>query len=274
MRDLVLRRLSENDAKFLNAVNRDARRMLKAAKVKVPKRFSFAELKSRSTMTYAFESGLTANETMCNCAARAGNLELLRYLRLEREAPGSERTSAWAAFSRNVRALDWLIKNECPWDEDIFLTAVTGDSMEMVEYVCTKFKPSEEVKASMCTRTPEADNFGVRILEYLLSDPKVDLSYSMVDGHASCLGRWDILEHIVDNNACPNLDLRECLELAQDCLEDLRTENHKKARKNTATERKRREERLEWEKKLHETIRWIQEAQNREEFTVQGGGTF
>ena len=263
MRDLVLRRLSENDAKFLNAVNRDARRMLQAAKVEVPKRFSFAALNSTSSITYAFESGLTMSEEMCNSAARAGNLELLRYLRLERGAPWSKRTCSWAALSQNVCALDWLLENDCSWSDVIFLSAVVSDSMEMVEYVCKKLEPSEEVKVSMCLRTPEAFKFGVRILQYLVSDPKVDLSYSSVDTFASYLGRWDILEYIIDSGVCPTLDLSECLEYTRAGLEDLYADKHARARKNKTSTRKWRIERLELENKLRETVRWIRERKMR-----------
>ena len=57
------------------------------------------------------------NETVMNCAARSGNLELVQWLRGE-GCPWDYWTCYWAVKKGHVEVLRWARENGCEWDAE------------------------------------------------------------------------------------------------------------------------------------------------------------
>ena len=77
---------------------------------------------------------LSRQESLCQAAARGGNLEELKVLRAE-GWPWDKFTCSWAANGGHLKVLQWARENGCPWDEETCYWAAHGGHLEVLQWV-------------------------------------------------------------------------------------------------------------------------------------------
>ena len=76
---------------------------------------------------------LSRQESLCQAAARGGNLEELKVLRAE-GWPWDKFTCSWAANGGHLKVLQWARENGCPWDEETCYWATHGGHLEVLQW--------------------------------------------------------------------------------------------------------------------------------------------
>ena len=76
---------------------------------------------------------LSRQESLCQAAARGGNLEELKVLRAE-GWPWDKFTCSWAANGGHPKVLQWARENGCPWDEETCYWATHGGHLEVLQW--------------------------------------------------------------------------------------------------------------------------------------------
>ena len=76
---------------------------------------------------------LSRQESLCQAAARGGNLEELKVLRAE-GWPWDKFTCSWAANGGHLKVLQWARENGCPWDEETCYWAAHGGHLEVLQW--------------------------------------------------------------------------------------------------------------------------------------------
>ena len=74
------------------------------------------------------------NGASCNDAARAGRVDVLRWMR-SNGYTWNARTSAAAALGGHLDVLRWLHRRGCPRDEETYDIAEVGENLEMVKWL-------------------------------------------------------------------------------------------------------------------------------------------
>ena len=74
-------------------------------------------------------------------AARYGQLELLQWLRAEKDCPIDESTIRSAAAGGHLALVKWLRGEGCPWSEDTARSAAEAGHFELLRYVLRKGCP-------------------------------------------------------------------------------------------------------------------------------------
>ena len=76
---------------------------------------------------------LSRQESLCQAAARGGNLEELKVLRAD-GWPWGVMTCAYATLGGHLEVLQWARANGCPWDERTCFAAAWGGHLEVLQW--------------------------------------------------------------------------------------------------------------------------------------------
>jgi hypothetical protein len=204
----ILPRLNANDVKFLYEVNTETRALVKRSSRAddLKKIFIVKEMSSISTLEFAWENrenkSLWPNwcgETyFCFRVAQTNKLELLKWIREEKECEWDEGTINAAARRGNLETVKYCVANECPIDEMACAWAADGGHLEVLKYL------REEVKAPWDFSTAEwaAENGHLHILEYLV-ERKYDEYNERACMHAAKNGHLDCLKYLHETAKAP-----------------------------------------------------------------------
>ncbi|CAL6335565.1 unnamed protein product [Bathycoccus prasinos] len=229
----VLPRLNSNDLKFLYGVNKETRKLIKRSsrKRELKKGFKVSEMSSISTLEFVWENKslwprwLEDETYFCLEVAKTNKLELLKWIREEKECKWDEGTINAAVRQGNLEMVKYCIANECPIDKWACESAASEGHLEVLKYL------REEAKApwDFYTAAWAAKNGHLHILEYLVERKydkynEVTCLYAAENGHLDCLkylhetakAPWDseavrrahlykhteCLQYLLDNN-CP-----------------------------------------------------------------------
>jgi len=228
----VLPRLNSTDLKFLHLVNGETRKLIKRSsrEEELKKKFKIEAMSSISTLEVAWEHKSLwprhwTETYFCVKVAQTNKLELLKWIREEKECEWDWRTINMAAEQGNLEMVKYCVANECPIDECACACAARNGHLEVLKYL------REEAKApwDWYTATRAAENGHLHILEYLV-ERKYDeydeyaCAYAAMNGHLDCLkylhetakAPWDsravrfahenkhteCVQYLLDNN-CP-----------------------------------------------------------------------
>ena len=90
----------------------------------------------RGDLDDEFDSAcIQVDDTLCNCAASEGQLEILKWAILEKDYPWNEGTFDSAALRGHLEVLQWLRAIGCPWDEDTCKNAARAGHFEMLQWL-------------------------------------------------------------------------------------------------------------------------------------------
>ena len=233
----MISKLNTTDIKFLYEVHSETRKLIQRSsrKGELKEKFKVREMSSISTLKVAWEHypwgklgkcDLRMGETyFCEEVARTNKLELLKWIREEKQCEWDDKTINAAAEQGNLEMVKYFVANECPIDADACACAAENGHLECLKYL------REEAKApwDRMTASWAAINGHLHILEYL-----VERKYDQYDvfacweaakhGHLDCLkylhetakAPWDdwavqgahmnnqteCLQYLLDNN-CP-----------------------------------------------------------------------
>ena len=124
----------------------------------------------------------------CREVAETNKLELLKWIREEKECEWNEWTIKAAASQGNLEMVKYCVANACPIDADACANAALYGHLECLKYL------HEEAKAPWDSWTASwaAENGHLHILEYLVERKydKYDVDacwYAAMKGHSDCL---------------------------------------------------------------------------------------
>ena len=146
----VLPRLSATDIKFLYGVNKETRALVKRSTRAgdLKKKFNFGEMSSISTLEVARENKSSwtnywtdEEKSFCWRVAETNKLELLKWIREEKECEWCAGTITAAAAQGNLEMVKYCVANECPIDVWACAHAAHSGHLECLKYL------REEVKA-------------------------------------------------------------------------------------------------------------------------------
>jgi len=190
----TLPRLNSNDVKFLYGVNSETRKLIERSSRKgdLKEKFKVQEMSSISTLEVAWEKSLWPiwwNETwFCFQVAKTNKLELLKWIREEKQCEWNSRTIDMAANQGNLEMVKYCVANECPIGAFACANAAENGHLACLKYL------HEEVKApwGWTTANCAAGNGHLHILEYLV-ERKYDqysgfeCQFAAEKGHLDCL---------------------------------------------------------------------------------------
>ena len=192
----VLPRLNPTDLKFLYGVNTETRALVKRSsrKGELEKKFKVEDMSSISTLEVAWENrslwpDYWKDETLfCWKVAKTNKLELLKWIREEKQCEWDVATSRTAALQGNLEMVKYCVANKCPIDKYACAYAASQGHHECLKYL------HEEVKAPWDSQTALwAAKYGhLHILEYLV-ERKYDkyddwaCRWAAMNGHLDCL---------------------------------------------------------------------------------------
>ena len=200
----ILPRLKSNDVKFLHGVNSGTRKLIERSsrKGELKKRFRVSEMSSISTLEVAWEKSLWPiwwNETwFCFQVAKTNKLELLKWIREEKQCECDEWTIDAAARQGNLEMVKYCVASKCPLGYGACEFAARNGHLEMLKYL------REESKAPWDSDTAAwaALNGHLHILEYL-----VERKYDEYDKDACMLaaksGHLDCLKYLRETAKAP-----------------------------------------------------------------------
>jgi hypothetical protein len=145
----VLPRLNPTDLKFLYEVNKETRALVKRSsrKGELEKKFKVEDMSSISTLEIAWKNkslwpGYWKDETLfCWKVAKTNKLELLKWIREEKQCKWNRFTIDAAVNQRNLEMVKYCVANECPADEWTCQFAARNGHLECLKYL------REEAKA-------------------------------------------------------------------------------------------------------------------------------
>jgi len=167
----ILPRLNRTDLKFLYDVNSETRALIKRSsrKDELEKRFEVKQMSSISTLEIAWENQSSWRDGMyeksfCSKVAGTNKLELLRWIREEKNCGWDSWTFSVAAEGGNMEMVKYCAANHCPIDEDACENAAEGGHLEILKYL------RKEVKAPWDSQIAEraAEQGHLHILKYLV----------------------------------------------------------------------------------------------------------
>ena len=190
----ILPRLNGTDVKFLHGVNSETRKLIERSSRKgdLKEKFKVQEMSSISTLEVAWEKSLWPiwwNETwFCFQVAKTNKLELLKWIREEKQCEWNSRTIDMAANQGNLETVKYCVANECPIGAFACANAAENGHLACLKYL------HEEVKApwGWTTANCAAGNGHLHILEYLV-ERKYDqysgfeCQFAAEKGHLDCL---------------------------------------------------------------------------------------
>ena len=202
----ILPRLNRTDLKFLYEVNTETRKLIKRSsrEKELKERFKVEEMSSISTLEVAWEnksswSGyLNDRIWFCYKVACTHKLELLKWIREEKQCEWDEWTINVAVRQGNLEMVKYCVANECPIDGYACARAAESGHLECLKYL------REEAKAPWDFKTAywAAENGHLHILEYL-----VERKYDKYDAWACMLaaenGHLDCLKYLHETAKAP-----------------------------------------------------------------------
>ena len=196
----ILPRLNATDLKFLYDVNTETRKLIKrwfpAGDLK--KKFWIEEMSSISSLEVAWEHyrwGTYNHELeeemdepyFCWQVAKTNKLELLKWIREEKQCEWDVGTINAAVGQGNLEMVKYCVANECPINRNACAFAAGNGHLEVLKYL------REEAKApwGSWTATRAASNGHLHILEYLVERKFDELEdaceFAAKNGHLDCL---------------------------------------------------------------------------------------
>ena len=91
---------------------------------------------------------LSRQESLCQAAARGGNLEELKVLRAD-GWPWGVMTCAYATLGGHLEVLQWARANGCPWDGWTCASAAMGGHLELLQWLRANGCPWDENTCAM-----------------------------------------------------------------------------------------------------------------------------
>ena len=208
----ILPRLNQTDIKFLYDVNSETRALIKRSsrRDELKKAFRIHDMTSISTLEFAwsnvrwgeksrYEDEMMDQAWFCKEVAWTNKLELLKWVREEKEFEWDAMTSAFAAFHGHLEMLKYCVANECPgFDASCCASAVQGGQLECLKYL------HEEVGAPWDSDTGDiaARDGHLHILEYLV-ERKYDEFDVFACENAACNGHLDCLKYLHETAKAP-----------------------------------------------------------------------
>ena len=197
----ILPKLNQTDIKFLYDVNTETRALIKRSsrRLELKKAFQIDEMSSISTLEFAWNnvqwgtmihSGfvLLDQAHFCNGVTSLNKLELLKWVREEKNCEWDFRAAGASAMIGNLEMLKYCVANECPVEADACSSAASEGQLECLKYL------HEEVQAPWDSETASqaAKNGHLYILEYLVERKYDEFSESACwnaasKGHLDCL---------------------------------------------------------------------------------------
>jgi len=215
----ILPRLNVTDLKFLYEVNSETRKLVKRSSGagNLKEKFRVGEMSSISTLEVAWENypwGTYNNveeeeeeeeeEEMdepyfCSQVAYTNKLELLKWIREEKECDWDEETINAAVYQGNLEMVKYCIANECPIDEMACEYAASEGHLEVLKYL------REEAKALWDWRTATfAAKYGqLHILEYLVDRKFAFNTHAHACTAAARSGYLDCLKYLHETAKAP-----------------------------------------------------------------------
>ena len=201
----ILPRLNSNDIKFLYGVNTETRALVKRSSRAgdLKEKFKVQEMSSISTLEVVLEHkslwlGIWYESDFCWRVAKTNKLELLKWVREEKNCDWDELTIYMAASQGNLEMLKYCVANKCPLGYGACEFAARNGHLEMLKYL------REEAKAPWDSDTAAwaALNGHLHILEYL-----VERKYDEYDKDACMLaaksGHLDCLKYLRETAKAP-----------------------------------------------------------------------
>ena len=201
----ILPRLNSNDVKFLYGVNTETRKLIKRSTRAgdLKKWFDVSEMSSISTLEFAWENKSLWpsywDETwFCIRVAKTNKLELLKWIREEKECDWGVGTIYRAAEQGNLEMVKYCVANECPIFTFACASAAQNGHLEVLKYL------REEAKApwDWSTASWAAQNGHLHILEYLV-ERKFDKYNAWACWFAAKYGHLDCLKYLHETAKAP-----------------------------------------------------------------------
>ncbi|CAL6299345.1 unnamed protein product [Bathycoccus prasinos] len=201
----ILPRLNSNDVKFLHGVNTETRKLIKRSSRAgdLKKKFKVREMSSISTLEVAWENKWLWTRywdegSFCRDVALTNKLELLKWIREEKECKWEACTINVAALQGNLEMVKYCVANECPIDEGACACAALKGHLECLKYL------REEAKAPWNYETAlwAANNGHLHILEYLV-ERKYDKYDAYACKNAAENGHLDCLKYLHETAKAP-----------------------------------------------------------------------
>ena len=140
----ILPRLNRTDVKFLYGVNSETRKLIKRAapsEIELEKEFYIEEMSSISTLEFAWEHKslwpryLKDEPSFCREVAETNKLELLKWIREEKQCEWDYVPINVAAQKGNLEMVKYCVANECPIDEWACAHAASEGHLECLKYL-------------------------------------------------------------------------------------------------------------------------------------------
>jgi hypothetical protein len=201
----ILPSLNRTDIKFLYEVNSETRKLIKRSPRAgdLKKRFKVEEMSSISTLEVAREHKSLwpiwwDEPYFCYEVAQTNKLELLKWIREEKECEWDEWTIRTAARHGNLEMVKYCVANECPIDMNACAFAAENGRLEVLKYL------HEEAKAPWDWSTAEwaARNGHLHILEYLVERKYDEYDVLACRWAAEC-GHLDCLKYLHETAKAP-----------------------------------------------------------------------
>jgi len=201
----VLPRLNRTDVKFLHEVNSETRALIKRSsrKGELEEGFKVKEMSSISTLDFAWEHKSLwprwwTERYFCKRVAETNKLELLKWIREEKNCEWDVGTIDAAAEHGNLEMVKYCVANECPINAWACACAAENGHLEVLKYL------REEVEApwGSWTASCAALNGHLHILEYLV-ERKFDKYDEGACANAAEFGHLDCLKYLHETAKAP-----------------------------------------------------------------------
>ena len=202
----ILPRLNRTDVKFLHGVNTETRKLIKRSSRAgdLKEKFKVREMSSISTLEFAWEnkslwpSWLEDETNFCCEVSKTNKLELLKWIREEKECKWDEGTINAAVRQGNLEMVKYCVAKKCPIGWSACAYAASGGHLEVLKYL------REEAKEPWDWRTAAwaAEHGHLHILEYLV-ERKYNKYNELACEDAAENGHLDCLKYLHETAKAP-----------------------------------------------------------------------
>jgi hypothetical protein len=139
---------------------------------------------------------LSRRELLCQAAARSGQLEELKALRVN-GCPWDKETCTDAACTGHLEVLQWVRANGCPWNEDTCSEAAEGGYLEVLQWARANGCPWD---IRTCHKAAEGGHLKVLLWARKNGCPcdENELRIAALNGHEAIV--WALIELGADVN--------------------------------------------------------------------------